>query len=188
MADDTVSFQTLDVVFNVEDGTCVADANSYISVEDAIQFMTNRGHSSWLALSSAEKKVTLIKGTQYVDNLYTWKGRRKFENQKLSFPRVMIKDLDGFEVKGIPDKLKQAVCEAAFYGYEANTELWTTHNENGAVKRQKVDGAVEVEFFDSTETEVDYISKYASLDSLLKGLYIPKGSAASVCARAGWES
>ena len=187
MADETVSPQTLEVVFNVEDGTCVKNANSYISLEDAIQFMTNKGRSDWLALSSDEQKVTLIKGTQYVDNLYTWCGRRKFENQTLSFPRVRIRDYDGFEVKGIPSKLKEAVCEAAFYGYEANAELWATYNENGAVKRQRVEGAVEVEFFDSTETESKYISKYASLDSLLKGLYIPKGRT-SVCARAGWES
>ena len=83
----------------------------------------------------------------------------------------------------------KAVLEACWYGY--STELFTVRtDEAGALKkdRKKVEGAVEVEkeFFSASETEVDYISKYAALDSILRGLYIPKNRK-SVNAIACWR-
>lgn len=186
MADtETESNSELEIVFNVEDGSCVADANSYISLAEASQYMRNKNRSDWLALSDDEKMATVINGTQYIDRLYVWRGRRKYKAQELSFPRVMLRDFDGFEITGIPRQVKEAVCEAAYYGYKSGSELFMTYNDNGAVKRQRVEGAVEVEFFDSTETAVKWISKYAALDSILRGLYEPK-DAARVCARAEW--
>lgn len=163
--------ETLEIICNVEDGTCVSGANSYVTLEWANQYQTNKNRTDWLALSDNEKLASLIKGTQYVDSLYDWKGRRKFEKQELSFPRVMLRDSDGFYVNGIPRKLMEAVCEASFYGYQASVELFTTHSDNGSVKKECVEGAVEMEYYSSKDEVVDYISKYAALDSLLKGLY-----------------
>lgn len=162
----------------VENGSCVIAANSYVSLEDAIAYNTSRKRTDWLELDPEEQKSSLIKATQYIDNLYTWKGRRKYETQVLAFPRVMIRDLDGFDLSGkIPPRLKDAICEAAFYG--STTDLFTVYeSESGNIKRDKkrVEGAVEseVEFFSNSESEVNYISKYSVLDNLLRGLYIPK--------------
>lgn len=174
----------------VEDGSLVEGANSYISLEEAEAYQQKFNRLDWLALSDNEKKASLIKATQYIDNQFTWKGRRKYQSQELGFPRVMLYDLDGFEVKGIPARLKQAVCEAAYYGYQSDL-FQTYESEQGIVKRNKerVEGAVEkeVEYFNSKETEVDYISKYAALNSLLRGLYIDRNSGKSVNCRALWS-
>lgn len=173
----------------VEDGTCVKGANSYMTLDDAVKYQTERGRSEWLALDDDAKMASIIKGTQYVDSLYVWKGRRKYREQSLSFPRVMLRDLDGFPVEGIPQQVKAAVLEAAFYGYKA--ELFTVRSsEDAGVKRdrKKVDVIeTEVEYFNDDEKEVDYISKYAALDSLLKGLYIPRNWSGSVNTRAVWR-
>lgn len=182
----------IELVFNVEDGSCVTDANSYISLEEANQYQTNKGRTDWLSLSEEDKKITLIKGTQYVNELYNWKGRRKYEVQTLAFPRVNIFDNDGFEVKDIPKKLKEAVCEAAFYSFQEKKELFTVYeSETGKVKRDKkvVSGAVEkeIEFFADSEATVEYISKYASLNSLLKGLYLEKDRPVGICAKVRWD-
>lgn len=187
--------ETLTVTFNVEDGTCVSDANSYISLEEASQYQKNKNRSEWLALSDEEKMVSLIKATQYVDKLYTWKGVRKFESQVLSFPRVNVNRtdwlyLEGFPVRDIPRQIKDAVCEASFYAYKANAELFTVHEAEGAgVKRDKkvVSGAVEkeIEYFSNSEVTVDYISKYAALDSMLRGLYFERDRH-EVVAKAHW--
>lgn len=179
--------ETLSIVFNVEDGSCVSGANSYVTLEWANQYQTNKNRADWLALSDDEKCASLIKGTQYVNALFNWKGRRKFEAQELAFPRVMLRDLDGFFVKGIPRKLMEAVCEAAFYGYQADAELFTIHNDNGVVKKERIEGAVEVEYFNSNDTVTDYISRYASLDSLLKGLYEDANGKADINARVCWH-
>lgn len=136
--------------------------------------------------------ISLIKGTEYVDNLYRWKGQRVYEEQNLSWPRCnrfrgdWLRDLDGFPVKDIPRRLKDAVCEAAFYAYQANAELFTTYNETGNIKKQRVEGAVEVEFFSAKDSTAEYISKYASLDALLRGLYFSKDHN-DVNAIAGWS-
>lgn len=178
------------VTLIVEDGTCVKDANSYISLEDAKEYQLSCNRTDWLELSEEEQKASLIKATLYVDNLFTWKGRRKFKEQDLSFPRVMITDLDGYDVVGIPKRLQKAICEAAYYGYQE--DLFTVYDsEKGVLKRSKdvVTGAVEQEreYFNTKETTVDIISKYAALDSLLKGLYIPKPNKGLITARANWS-
>nr|DAF75541.1 MAG TPA: Putative Head Tail Connector Protein [Caudoviricetes sp.] len=174
----------------VEDGNLVEGANSYVSLEEATAYQRRFNRQDWLGLSEDEKKASLIKATQYVDNQFTWKGRRKYQTQELGFPRVMLLDLDGFEVTGIPARLKQAICEAAYYGYQ--TDLFQTYeSEQGIIKRNKerVEGAVEkeVEYFNTKETAVDYISKYAALNSLLRGFYIDRNSGKSVNCRALWS-
>jgi len=175
---------TASVVLVVEDGSCVTGANTYISLEEAIEYQTKRNRTDWLELDESAQIATIIKGTQYVDNIYNWKGRRKFAEQELNFPRVMLRDSDGFEVVGIPKRLKTAVMEAAYYGYLG--ELFTTHDENGAIKRKKVD-VLEVEYFSSSESEIDYISKYAALDAILKGLYFPKDWKGSINTHVCWR-
>lgn len=179
--------EALSIIFITEDGTCVSGANSFVTLEEANQYQTNKNRSDWLALSDDEKMASLIKGTQYVNALYKWKGRRKFKEQELSFPRVMLIDLDGFPVEGIPRQIKEAVCEAAFFGYQATVELFTTHSESGDIKKQRVEGAVEVEYYNSADSVDDYISRFAALDSLLKGLYVEKGAKADINAHAYWE-
>lgn len=174
----------------VEDGNLVEGANSYVSMKEATAYQRRFNRQDWLGLSEDEKKASLIKATQYVDNQFTWKGRRKYQTQELGFPRVMLLDLDGFEVTGIPARLKQAICEAAYYGYQ--TDLFQTYeSEQGIIKRNKerVEGAVEkeVEYFNSKETAVDYISKYAALNSLLRGFYIDRNHGKSVNCRALWS-
>lgn len=177
------------VVLVVEDGTCVAGANSYISLEEAVKYQTERGRAEWLALDDDGRAASIVRATQYVDSLYVWKGRRKFREQELAFPRVMILDLDGFPVEGVPRQMKQAVLEAAYYGRKA--ELFTVRSsEDGIVKRdrKKVDVIeTEVEYFNRDEAEVDYISKYAALDSILRGLYVPREWKGSVNTKAVWR-
>lgn len=174
----------------VEDGTCIEGANSYISLEDAEAYQRSRNREDWLALTPNQKIATLIKATQYVDYMYVWKGRKKFvREQSLCFPRIMI-EIEGFEVTGIPKQLKDAICEAAYYGY--TSDLFTVHeSETGVVKRDKsvVEGAVEkeIEYFSNSEKGVDYISKYAALDAILRGLYIPKNRKGSINGRARWD-
>lgn len=169
--------------FIVEDGSGFTNASSYTSVAFADKYLTLIGKTGWVDLPEEEKKAKLVVATSYIDNLYPWKGRRKYSNQSLKFPRVEVIDIDGFEVSGIPENLKKAVCEAAYISISTSS-LFTTRDENGQVKRQAVENAVEVEYFQSsTESESAYYSIYGVLDSLLKGLYRKKGQAAPVVRR-----
>lgn len=189
MSDAVEVTEEIEITLTVEDGTCVANANSYISLEDAIAYQTSRNRTDWLELSDNEKKASLVKATQYVDNLYKWKGIRKYhQEQVLNFPRVNIY-IEGYPVREMPRQILDAVCEAAYYGYQE--DLFTVReSDSGNVKRTKnlVEDAVEeeIEYFDKSTSKVDFISKYAALDSILRGLYEPLNTS-RINGKAEWD-
>lgn len=179
----------------VEDGLGIENANSYVDLDFALEYCTMKGYSNWKDLSEEEQKVFLIRGTDFVDNFFIWKGYRRYKTQSLSFPREEVFDLDGYRVDSIPINLKKACVEAAWLNAESGTDtLFTTKDENGNIKRQKVD-SLEVEYFSKSESNtnknssVDYTSIYDILNKLLKGLYKTSDSVSKICSRVihtGW--
>lgn len=181
-----------DITLVVENGTGLPDANSYCDLDYAVEYCTMKGYTDWLKLSENQQKIFIIRGTEFVDNFYTWKGIRHRQSQSMAFPRDDIYDDDRYPVDGIPDKLKKACIEAAFLNASssANT-LFSTKDENGKVKKQKVD-TLEVEYFNAEQSglsaaDVDYKTIYDILNKLLKGLYKTGDDANHVCTRAIWE-
>jgi hypothetical protein len=160
----------------VEDGSCVPNANCYVSLEWADEYMTNSGKTSWSELSENQKKSYLINATNYIDSTYSklgWKGKKKFHRkQSLCFPRVELFDKDGDEVLGIPKELMEAVCEAGYISI--TTSLFDVKDASGTVKRQKVD-VLEVEYYSEADSSGGYISRFSILDSLLSDFYKKKG-------------
>jgi len=179
-----------DIAFVVEDGTGLPNANSYCDLDYALEYCVSKGYTNWLSLTEDMQKIFIIRGTEFVDNFYNWKGRRGSQSQSMAFPRLDLYDDDNYEVRGIPDKLKKACIEAAFLNSSSGSDtLFTTKDENGAIKRQKVD-TLEVEYFgngsNSSSEEVNYTSIYDVLNQLLKGLYKTRDNNGSVCTRALW--
>lgn len=181
-----------DVNLIVENGSGLPNANSYCDLDYALEYCTMKGYTSWQSLSETEQKVFIIRGTEFVDNFYNWRGRKGTGGQALSFPRIDLYDDDQYLIHGIPEKLKKACLEAAFLNSASGSDtLFTTKDENGAIKRQKVD-SLEVEYFSNQQNEtnlnnVDYTSIYDILNKLLKGLYKEKGATGSVCTKAIWR-
>ena len=158
----------------VEDGSCVPDANSYVSLDYADTYLRNTGRADWFNKTEDERKSLLINATAYIDRTYSkvgWKGMKKYHrNQPLCFPRVELYDEDGDEVLDIPEELKQAVGEAGFINTTVSS-LFDVKDSAGTVKRQKVD-VLEVEYYSQADsTSGNYVSRFTVLDSLLAGLY-----------------
>ena len=179
-----------DITLVVEDGTGLPNANSYCDLDFAIEYCTMKGYTDWLKLSDSEQKVFIIRGTEFVDNFYNWKGIRHKQSQSMSFPRDEIYDDDKYPVNGIPERLKKACIEAAFLNSSSGTStLFSTKDENGGIKKQKVD-TLEVEYFGNQKSgdssSVDYTTIYDVLNKLLKGLYKTKDESSHVCTRAMW--
>lgn len=85
----------------VENGTGLANAESYISVADATTYHANRGNAAWAALASdTVREQMLRKATDYMEAEYRdrWGGYRVTVTQALSWPRyeVPIKDAASF--------------------------------------------------------------------------------------------
>lgn len=99
----------------VEDGTGMADANSYESVENADAYFSARGITAWSG-NGPVKEAALIAATEYVD--IRWRGKLKGElqfpdTQALLFPRINVYDEEGRLLSGTPKELRFATCEYA---------------------------------------------------------------------------
>ena len=192
VTEEVVNDNLPDVNLIVEDGSGLPNANSYCNLDYALEYCTMKGYTSWQSLSENEQKVFIIRGTEFVDNFYNWRGRKGCGSQALSFPRIDLYDDDQYLIHGIPEKLKKACIEAAFLNSTSGADtLFSTKDENGAIKKQKVD-TLEVEYFSNQQNEtnlnnVDYTSIYDILNKLLRGLYKEKGVTGSVCTRAIWR-
>lgn len=103
------------MAFTVEDGTGLADSNSYIDIEFADEYHSDRGNEDWQATDEAKEKL-LIKATDYIDMRYgpSFKGQRlESATQALRFPRAYLYNDEGDLLEGIPAALKKATAEYA---------------------------------------------------------------------------
>ena len=77
----------------VEDGTGLANAESYISAANADAYHANRGNAAWAALASqAIKEQYLRQATDYMQQAYAqrWFGTRNSTSQALDWPRAYV--------------------------------------------------------------------------------------------------
>lgn len=152
----------------VENGDIVENANSYVDIDFADNYFSARGETSWTGLSTEEKEVALIKATDFVDSSFDWYGVKSDENQALNFPRTNLVDKDGYVIKGVPARLKKAVCIASLISSKG-TELFQTHEVNGAITSESI-GSMSFSY-DVSQKEKD-VTLYDSINLLLRGLFV----------------
>lgn len=100
----------------VEDGTNVADANSYVSVADLVAYAEERGIE--LPVDPAEQEVLLIKAMDYLESFETrFPGVRAYTGQMLAWPRYGA----GYNYfPAMPDRLRKAQLVAAVAAMEVD--------------------------------------------------------------------
>ena len=154
----------------VENGTGLPNADSYVSVEFADSYFSARGVSAWVALTQTQKEQALIKGTDFIDSIYQWYGKKATTEQSLRFPRVNLRDYEGQEVTGVPNCLKQAVCDASMLSANG-TELFQTKNENGDVVSETIT-TLSFTYSKSDKSEkTTQTTLYDSINTKLRGLF-----------------
>lgn len=97
----------------VEDGSLVAGANSYVSVQEARDFAALRG--STFSGDDATVAAFLVQATDYLEGFRgRYKGIKVSEDQELQWPRYDVY-IDGYLMSetDIPKQLKQAQCQLA---------------------------------------------------------------------------
>lgn len=82
----------LSTLLIVEDGTVVADANSYGSLAEADAFHAARNHTDWFEGTVQERIAWMIDAGDYMRAMYTdrWKGVKvdDIETQRMDWPRA----------------------------------------------------------------------------------------------------
>ena len=151
----------------VEDGTGVVGAEAYASVAVTDTYWANRTHSAfsatWTGSTTALKEGALREASAYIDSRWGgfYKGVRQGNLQGLQWPRVDALDRSGYPLADLPQELVNACSDLAVRALSA--ALSGDAARGGAVKRNKVDGAVEQEFFEGASTE----TKYAQIENML---------------------
>lgn len=157
----------------VEDGSGMANAESYVSVANADTYHSNLGNASWALLTTTVKEQLLRKATNYMVQMYryAWAGIRKNDTQSLDFPRFLVPKYDNgamysyYDEDSVPKEVQDACCEFALKANSASL----APDLDRLTKREKV-GVLEVEY-DNTKG-VPYI-QYRAMDNMLYPLMKP---------------
>jgi hypothetical protein len=150
------------MAFTVEDGTGLASANAYVSVEEANVYHKDRGNSAWVGASS-QKQVAIIKATAYLEAMYRWTtGDKILVEQKLSWPRMGAYDRDGYAIEWyeVPDAVKEATAELALVAL--TTSLTPSYDR---ITRSEQIGPISVTYADDAVG-----TRYPLVDGILRGM------------------
>lgn len=93
-----------------------ANANSYLTLEEAEAYFTARVHiANWTAASTDEKNAVLVWATRLLDLGMEWAGTKRTQTQSLRWPRSGTMDRDGYayDYDTVPQLVKDATCELA---------------------------------------------------------------------------
>jgi len=150
----------------VEDGTGLANANTYATLAEANTYIAANIHANatWDNLDDDDKKYLLIWATRYIDQRTTWAGLPTTTTQALQWPRAGAYDRNGISVANnvLPLPVKDATCEMARY---LMTDDRSVERSQDALKSVKVD-VIEVDFLQGYKlTEVPNMVRL-----ILKGL------------------
>lgn len=172
------------IAFSVQDDDGqVAGANSYLSVADLKAYWANR--NSPLTSGTADLQAALINARDYLDSMFRWKGVRTNETgQTTQWPRDGVTDLDGFDVTGIPQTVKDAAAELAKRSLSAELlpDVSGDIYKAGAavVKASSKVGPIE----ESVEYDLSrsQTQRYAKVDAMLRasGLLLNNGRRSTV--------
>jgi hypothetical protein len=103
----------------VEDGSVVANANSYITQQYAEDYLESLGYLDFLEDTNLQKQGAIIRATEAIDVLY---GERypgtpvAGRSQSLLWPRKNAKDVEGEIIleTEVPIEIRKATAEAAY--------------------------------------------------------------------------
>lgn len=152
----------------IEDGTIVADANSYASAADLTTYAGLRGVT--LPTTDAEKEALLIKAMDYLARYRgKWKGERVAEAQELDFPRTGVY-VDNLLLPSdeIPRELFYAQLSLAVASISADLLPTADANQKGPVIEETVHGAITVKYANSDR--VLSVAADAAADALINVL------------------
>lgn len=153
----------------VEDGTGLADANSYVSVEFADAYFSARNVTSWADLTTEAKEVSLIKATDYIDakNAYRFTTKPINAEQALVLPRVFFLNAAYNKIVGVPVLWLKAVCEYALIASSRDLFTPPSAGEKEIKSEEVVVGPIKTktEFLD-TPVQGSFLS-YPSADRLV---------------------
>lgn len=151
----------------VEDGSGVANANSYVSVDDARTYAKNRGVE--LPADNDEVAAMLIKSTDYLEaQACRYQGKPTSSTQSLQWPRTgVVLNCDEVPSNVIPKSLISAQIQLAM-AINAGFDLQPNVSPQDYVIKEKV-GPIETQYSDPLN--VGIMPTFTAANNLLAPLF-----------------
>jgi len=152
-----------------EDGTGLSTAESYLSVEDADTYWSNRNDSVWSAAATPAKEAALRKATQFLDATFIWIGALHDTAQALNWPRSGAYDPEDRQLdNSVPVMVENATAELALEAI--SSALVSTQSRDDQVKKAQA-GSVSVEYEDGASFQKSYALAERIVAPLVIGRY-----------------
>ena len=122
------------MIFIVEDGTVVAGANAYCTVQFYKDYWDNKGVT--VGETDEQIQAAIVTVTQYIDGNNKWKGCIVDSDQTLAWPRYGVVDNEGRNIASdiVPLDVQYATSEYA--SRELITDIQPDVDELGTIKSE----------------------------------------------------
>lgn len=150
----------------IEDGSIVAGANSFVTLDFVNNYFEVRGITAWTG-TDIEKEYAIISGGDYLNYNFVWNGVRVEKDQAMILPRYYLTSIDGYTIDSdeIPEVVKFAQCELALRAL--SNELISDVAPGGNTIKEKVD-VIEIEYTPTTAKQ----NAYTKVEHMLRGLIV----------------
>ena len=123
------------VVIVVEDGSQIENANSYVTLDEANEYVANiGGDSSWDSLTDDNKNIRIYQAQRYLHQKYASKfvGSVSSTTQPLDWPRGNGYTRNGVELddSSIPIEVKDSQIELALLWSRGSNVLYPSGSNN----------------------------------------------------------
>ncbi len=147
----------------LENGSGVENANTYADLAFCNTYHANLGNDGWDG-TDEEKKQAILRAMAWMETL-SWAGVKLDIDNALEWPREGVVTPNGYDFPedSVPWQVQDAVCEGALVEIVAKNALRPELSRGGAIKSQRVEGAVSVEYFAGAPSGV----KYTAINKLL---------------------
>jgi len=150
----------------VEDGTGLANSNSYCSQDDLDTYCDDRS----ITLAAGNADAALVRATTWIDNTYRTRFQGwpvKLRAQALQWPRIGVFDQNGIYVAtdSIPKEIVQATCEAAIRELAEAGSLAPDLDRGGNIKELGA-GSVRIVYGANASAQ----TTFQIIDGILAGL------------------
>lgn len=164
------------MALTIEDGSIVANADSYATVAELTAYAAARGQT--IAGTDGANEILLRKAMDYINSQESrFQGYRvDEENQLHAFPRYNVyRGSFLLPSDEIPREAKYAQMALAIEAYTADLLPTIEADAKGSVIEERVEGAVTVKYAAPPGGTVMWVSAFAKADALLATLYRNNG-------------
>lgn len=155
-----------------EDGTGVANANGYITVQQFEDYCDAHG----ITVGTGDEESAIIRATMYIDACFRLRfaGYMTFgRNQYLEWPRTAVLDSEYFPISNneIPREIRNACCEAAARELADPNSLMPDLDRDSFLRAIQA-GSVRIDY----GANAPAVTSYRVIEGILASLLGPSGS------------